>query len=170
MGMQIQIRTEVPQDVDAIDRVITEAFRSAAHRSGTEALIVRELRAAGALTISLVAIAEGAVVGHVAISPVAISDGSRGWFGLGPLAVLPGQQRSGTGAALVRHALDDLRRQGAAGCVVLGEPDYYGRFGFRADAQLRLEGVPPEYFQALAFQGACPRGMVSYHAAFSAAA
>ena len=167
--METQIRAELPNDADTIDRVITEAFRSAAHSSGTEASIVRNLRASGALTISLVALAEGAVVGHVAISPVTISDGSCGWFGLGPLAALPKHQGRGIGNALVRHALDDLRRHGAAGCVVLGEPHYYGRFGFRADPQLRLDGVPPEYFQALAFEGAHPRGSVSYHAAFSGA-
>lgn len=168
--MHLHIRSELPTDLEAIDRVVADAFRTAPHTSGTEQFIVRQLRSAAALTISLVALRDGRVVGHVAVSPVSILDGSSGWFGLGPVAVLPEAQGQGIGSRLIEEALATLRRSGAAGCVVLGEPGYYGRFGFRHDAGLVLEGVPPSYFQALCFDGRRARGAVAYHPAFLAGA
>ena len=164
----MEIWPERPEDTDAIDRVVRDAFLGAAHTSGTEHLIVRELRRSGALAISVVAVAGGTVVGHVAVSAVAISDGSPGWYGLGPVAVVPSHQKRGTGYALVQDALSRLKQAGAAGCVVLGEPAYYGRFGFRVEPLLVLEGVPPGYFQALHLAGAPARGTVTYHPAFAA--
>jgi putative acetyltransferase len=104
----------------------------------------------------------------VAVSPVTISDGAIGWYGLGPISVLPAWQGRGVGAALMRAALEALREMGAAGCVVLGEPAYYGRFGFKAEAGLVLPEIPPEYFQAIAFKIPMPAGIVSYHGAFNA--
>ncbi|MDQ0138585.1 GNAT family N-acetyltransferase [Cupriavidus necator] len=168
--MPLQIRPELPTDADAIARLTTAAFLNAPHASHTEAYIVNALRRAGQLTVSLVAQDGAALVGHVAVSPVAISSGAAGWHGLGPLSVVPPRQGQGIGAQLVRAALAALRRQGAAGCVVLGEPAYYGRFGFAAHPGLVLPGVPPAYFQALAFDGACPAGTVRYHDAFNATA
>ena len=116
------------------------------------------LRLAGALTLSLVAEKDSAVVGHVAVSPVAITDGTFGWYGLGPIAVAPEFQARGIGSALMRRALADLRALGARGCVLLGNPEYYGRFGFKADPSLVLPGVPPQYFQSLAFAMPMPSG------------
>jgi putative acetyltransferase len=165
--MDIEIRAETPADCTTIDAVTVSAFLHAPHTSHTEQRIVDGLRGAGALTISLVAEAAGAVIGHVAISPVAISDGATGWFGLGPISVLPEHQRRGIGSGLVHEALRVLRERGARGCVVLGEPAYYGRFGFRADPRLVLPGVPAEYFQALRFDSSEPRGTVTYHPAFN---
>jgi len=166
--MSIEIRPERSGDAKLIHEVVTQAFRDAPHTSGTEGFIVRELRAAGALAVSLVALEDGHMVGHVALSPVTIEDGSAGWYGLGPVAVLPGHQGRGIGSELIGHALRLLRERGAAGCVVLGEPAYYGRFGFRHDPALVLEGVPPEYFQALPLGSAAARGAVAYHPAFAA--
>jgi putative acetyltransferase len=168
--MTVLIRPETPADVDAIHALTVAAFRDAEHTSHTEQFINDALRNAGQLTLSLVADDGGAVVGHVAISPVSLSDGSGGWFGLGPVSVLPERQGEGLGSRLIRQALDALRGQGAVGCVVLGNPDYYGRFGFRADPRLVLPEVPPEYFQALAFAGPIPEASVSYHEAFNASA
>lgn len=165
----MNIRPERPGDVNAIHDVVQAAFRVAAHTSGTEHFIVQELRRAGALTISLVALVDGMIVAHVAVSPVAISDGSPGWYGLGPVAVMPSHQNRGVGHALVEEALLVLRRRGAAGCVVLGEPSYYSRFGFCIEPALVLEGVPPDYFQALLLAGTAARGTVTYHPAFAAA-
>lgn len=165
----MNIRPETAHDAAAIEEVVRDAFRGAPHTSGTEAFIVRDLRQAGALTVSLVAVDAGKIVGYVAASPVSISDGSPHWHGLGPVAVVPSRQARGMGSALVREALRLLREKGAAGCVVLGEPAYYGRFGFRADPALRLEGVPAPYFQALPFGRNPARGAVSYHPAFEAA-
>jgi putative acetyltransferase len=110
----------------------------------------------------------GTIVGHVAVSPVVISDGTSGWFGLGPISVVPEHQTRGVGARLMEEALGLLRKLGAGGCVVLGDPKYYGRFGFRSDRRLNLPGVPPEYFQALSFDSSRPHGVVSYHGAFEA--
>lgn len=165
--MNVEIRNETAADVSVIDAVTIAAFLDAPHTSHTEQLIVEGLRKAGQLNVSLVAEVEGQIVGHVAVSPVSISDGAGGWFGLGPISVLPEYQRRGVGSGLMREALTALQRQGAAGCVVLGEPEYYGRFGFRADADLVLPGVPTEYFQAVAFGAARARGVVSYHVAFA---
>jgi putative acetyltransferase len=161
------IRTETAGDEAAVEVVTTAAFLNAPHTDHTEQFIVRELRAAGALTVSLVAEEGGAIVGHVAVSPVTISDGSSDWYGLGPISVLPERQGEGIGTALMHAALDALRERNAVGCVVLGEPAYYGRFGFKATPELVLPGVPAEYFQAVAFGDATtPCGRVAYHEGF----
>jgi putative acetyltransferase len=166
--MNIEIRGETPADVEKIEALTTSAFLNAPHTSHTEQYIVDALRSTGKLALSLVAQAGDAVIGHVAISPVSISDGTSGWFGLGPISVLPRQQRRGVGSRLMHEALRILRERGAAGCVVLGEPGYYGRFGFQADPNLVLPGVPPEYFQARSFGSSKPRGTVTYDVAFDA--
>jgi putative acetyltransferase len=168
--MSIRIRAETSADAHAIEAVTTSAFEKAPHTSHAEQHIVNALRRAGKLAISLVAEADGSIIGHVAISPVSISDGAPGWFGLGPVSVLPQHQRHGVGSLLVREALRLLRGVGACGCVVLGEPEYYSRFGFRADPDLRLAGAPAEYFQAICFGSSKPRGTVTYHEAFNARA
>lgn len=166
--MSILIRKESPTDVAAIEAVTVAAFLSATHASHTEQFIINALRQSGQLSISLVADESGAVIGHVAVSPVAVSDGAAGWYGLGPVSVAPERQGQGVGGQLVEQALGELRRLGAAGCVVLGDPNYYSRFGFTAEPSLVLPGVPPEYFQAIAFAGSLPAGEVSYHESFAA--
>lgn len=164
----MQIRFEEPADVEAIRTVVTTAFTNAPHSSGTEAAIVDALRGAGALAVSLVAEDEGEIVGYVAFSPVAINGEPTGWFGLGPVAVRGDRQRSGIGQALIRAGLGYLEERGARGCVVLGDPAYYARFGFRSDPGLRYGSVPLEYFQQLSFGDERPAGMVDYHQAFLA--
>ncbi len=164
----VTIRMERAADTDSIDRVIEAAFQNAPHSSHTERFIVNALRRCNRLTISLVAEDGDAIVGHVAISPVTVSSGAAGWYGLGPLAVLPCHQRQGIGSMLAHAALKELRRRGGAGCVVLGDPGYYGRFGFNAHPGLELPGVPTEYFQTLAFADELPQGTVRYHKAFDA--
>ena len=168
--MRIDIRNEEAADVDAIDAVTTAAFLAAPHSSHTEQYIVKALRSAGKLTLSLVAQADGQVLGHVAVSPVAISDGTPGWHGLGPISVAPAYQGQGIGSGLMQEALRRLRDSGASGCVVLGEAAYYGRFGFRHAPGLVLPDVPSGYFQALAFGATLPCGTVAYDAAFGASA
>ncbi|HYG06671.1 MAG TPA: N-acetyltransferase [Stenotrophomonas sp.] len=161
------IREETAADHDAIARVIAAAFAQAAHASGTEARIVEALRQAGALSVSRVADIDGRIAGHVAISPVTLDDGSSGWFGLGPVAVDPADQGRGVGSALVRAVLAELPALGARGCVVLGDPAWYARFGFAPVPTLRFEGAPAEYFQALLIgDGDAPRARVDYHPAF----
>lgn len=166
--MNTLIRTERPTDIAAIHAVTVTAFLHAPHTDHTEQFIVDALRRAGALSISLVAEQAGTIVGHVAVSPVTVSDGAAGWFGLGPISVIPELQGRGIGSQLMHAALQQLRGQGAAGCVLLGDPAYYARFGFRPEPGLLLPDVPAEYFQALAFGSSVPQGVVTYHAAFSA--
>jgi putative acetyltransferase len=160
------IRAERTGDEPVIAALITEAFATAPHADGTEAEIVESLRAAHALTVSLVAERDGELVGHVSFSPVTIGGEDSGWFGLGPVAVLPDHQGQGIGRKLIEAGLKELRERLASGCVVLGEPDYYGRFGFRADPRLTFPGPPPEYFQALRWSDEAAEGQVAYHPAF----
>ena len=161
------IREELPDDIDSIEAVTIEAFLTAPHADNTEQFIVRSLREAGALSISLVAETKGKVIGHVAISPVTISDGTKRWFGLGPISVLPDYQGIGIGSQLVVDVLEKLQNIGASGCVLLGDPAYYSRFGFKPETSMVLAGVPPEYFQALSFSDSMPKGQVTYHEAFN---
>jgi len=164
------IRSEIPSDYDAIEKLTVAAFENAEHTSHSEHFIVNALRRAGQLSISLVAQDEDQIVGHVAISPVSISSGDFGWYGLGPISVLPERQKQGIGSRLMEQALADLRQLGASGCVLVGDPKYYSRFGFAPTAGLVLPHVPAEYFQAISFDGACPVGTVSFHEAFEATA
>lgn len=167
-SVNIQIRPETAADAAAIEQVTIAAFLHAPHTSHTEQFIVRALRATRLLAISLVAEAAATVIGHVAVSPVSVSDGAAGWFGLGPISVAPAHQGRGVGSRLMQEALLRLRTRGAAGCVVLGEPAYYGRFGFRANPRLILADVPPEYFLAISLGSSWPQGTVSYPQAFNA--
>ncbi|WP_047249053.1 GNAT family N-acetyltransferase [Chromobacterium subtsugae] len=168
--MTIIIRKEQAADIGAIYVLTEAAFRGEAHSSHTEQFIVDALRRRGQLTVSLVADDGGEIVGHVAVSPVAVSSGAAGWHGLGPISVSPARQKRGIGGQLMREALRVLREQGAQGCVVLGDPAYYGRFGFRQQPGLVLPGIPAEYFQALAFGAETPLGEATYDQAFNAIA
>jgi predicted N-acetyltransferase YhbS len=168
--MTTLIRPEGPDDADTIEAVVITAFESGPVSSGTEQFIVRALRCSGHLSLSLVAETDGRVVGHIAASPVTLNPPATGWYGLGPLAVLPARQRQGIGSQLVQRCLAELRATGARGCMLVGDPAYYGRFGFRAEPSLVLAGVPPQYFQALAFDGEMPAGEVTFDPAFTATA
>ena len=97
-----------------------------------------------------------------------IADAEGGWYGLGPLSVAPAWQGRGVGQALVQDGLRALEALGAAGCVVLGDPAYYGRFGFESDLALRYGPEPSPYLQRLVLRGAPPRGEVRYDPAFEA--
>lgn len=160
------IRDETLADIDAISEVTRLAFDTMELSSHTEQFIVLALRKAGVLTVSLVAELEGEVVGHIAFSPITISDGSTGWYGVGPLSVIPQYQRMGVGAALMRAGLERMKQMNAHGCCLVGHPEYYGRFGFVNPQNLSHEGVPAEAFFALAFDGLYPLGEVVFHPAF----
>ena len=162
------IRAEIPADISSIRALTEAAFKHAEHSSQTEGAIVDALRAAGALTLSLVAEQDGEIVGHIAFSPVLIGGKDLGWFGLGPVSVWPNRQCGGIGSALIREGLQQLRQRGAAGCVLLGDPAYYRRFGFSSDHALHYGDVPPEYFQSLILSGEPCAGEVSYHEGFAA--
>jgi predicted N-acetyltransferase YhbS len=162
----VDIRPEHPTDAAAIRAVTTAAFKNVPYSNQTEADIIDALRAAGALTVSLVASCDDGIVGHVAFSPVAVAEAEGNWYGLGPVSVKPDQQARGVGQALVRAGLQRLAALNATGCVVLGYPRYYRRFGFESDAALFYEGGPRSHFQRLVLRGPSPRGRVVYHPAF----
>ncbi|WP_288900343.1 N-acetyltransferase [uncultured Sneathiella sp.] len=168
MNPEITIANETTQDFAGIRQIIEIAFKQAEHSSGTEAEIVEELRNAEALAVSLVAKSGQEIVGHAAFSPVMIDGKDAEWYGLGPVAVRPDWQRKGIGSKLIRKGLGHLSDLGGKGCVVLGDPSYYHRFGFETDAGLKLEGVPPEFFMRLVLLGPEPKGLVTYHKAFEA--
>ena len=166
--MNINIRKETSNDIQDIHDVTVAAFLEAPHTDHTEQFIVKALRDSGVLSVSIVAEGAENIVGHVALSPVTISDGATDWYGLGPISVLPEHQNKGVGTKLMNAAIKELKSINAYGCVLLGDPDYYHRFGFKPQEGLELLGVPPEYFQALLIQGEFPKGVVSYHESFAA--
>ncbi|MBN2822245.1 MAG: N-acetyltransferase [Coriobacteriia bacterium] len=161
------VRPETASDIDAVRNVNVEAFREHPISRQTEHLIVDALRTAGALDVSLVADAEGRILGHIALSKAGVGDSDSGWYLLGPVAVLPDSQAQGIGSALVETGLAELRARGAAGCVLVGDPDFYGRFGFTTFPGLAHEGVPDQYVLALAFSDDKPSGHIRAHEAFA---
>lgn len=160
------IRDELPSDISTISGLLQRAFQDVVHSQNTEHKIVDALRHADALAFSLVAIQNDSIVGYIALSKVELSSGEAGWYGLGPVAVDPQFQSQGVGAELIETALSRLKQHCAAGCVLLGEPDYYSRFGFKAVPQLYLADVPAEYFQVFNFGTSIPTAQVFYHPAF----
>jgi putative acetyltransferase len=168
MNAKIAIRNETRNDVCAITEVTIAAFKTLEISNHTEQFIIAALRASKALTVSLVAEVDGRVIGHIAFSPVTISDGTPNWFGLGPVSVLPEHQRRGIGKALIQEGLQRLKDLNARGCCLVGHPDYYRKFGFENMSGIVLEGVPQEVFFALSFDGHAPQGTVTFHEGFKA--
>jgi len=167
MNLKVLIRDEADVNIDTIGEVTAEAFKSLDISNQTEQFIIEALRDADALTISLVAEVDGHIIGHIAFSPVTISDGTRDWYGLGPVSVLPDYQRQGVGKALVQEGLTRLGDINAKGCCLVGHPHYYRKFGFKNVTELVHEGVPQEVFFALTFNGHIPRGKVIFHEGFN---
>ncbi|WAU77844.1 GNAT family N-acetyltransferase [Acinetobacter sp. TR3] len=166
--MNIQIRDEQNTDIQAIFDLTQKAFNDVEHSSHTEQFIVNALRESKQLNLSLVAETQGEVIGHIAFSPVSISDGTTNWYGLGSIFVLPEYQEKGIGSKLMKESLNRIKALNAKGCVLLGDPNYYGKFGFKANTRLILEGVPAEYFQILVFTDYVPSGYAIYSDAFNA--
>lgn len=162
------IRKETQADIEVITEITKLAFENHPYSRNTEQFIINALQAANALTISLVAEIDGKLVGHIAFSPVTFSDGSKNWYGLGPISIRPACQKQGIGTKLVNEGLNLLKDLGAEGCVLVGDPKYYIRFGFKSPNELKHEGVPQENFLALPFYNRIPKGTVQFHRAFSA--
>jgi len=167
MESEITIRAETDADIDAITAVTVAAFETLEISNNTEQFIIMALRAAKALTLSLVAEQQGRVIGHIAFSPVTMPNGMPNWYGLGPVSVLPSYHRQGIGTALIQAGLSHLKTLNAAGCCVVGHPEYYGKFGFENAAGLGVSGVPPEAFFVLSFDGVTPQGEVTFHEGFN---
>lgn len=164
------IRSEKPTEIETISDVTKKAFENHPYSNNTEQFIINALRGAGALTISLVAEIDGRVVGHIAFSPVTISESGGNWYGLGPVSVLPEFQKQGIGKALVKEGLSKLKSMGGKGCALVGDPEYYKRFGFRNIPDLIHDGVPQENFLALPFDEEVIKGKVVFHQGFQAEA
>ena len=122
------------------------------------ASIVQQLCYVGVVVFGVYRISEGAMT----------VGGDAGWYGLGPVSVWPESQSRGIGQSLIRHGLETLRQIGAKGCVLIGDPAYYSRFGFVADPTVSYGDIPPEYVQRLAFGQHMARGEIVYHAGFGA--
>ncbi|KAB0267604.1 GNAT family N-acetyltransferase [Microvirga brassicacearum] len=165
MSVGLHIRPEEHSDEAAIRSMVAVAFKSNA-----EADLIDRLRREGDLTLSLVGTREKPV-GHVAFSPLHLKDAPQlKACALGPLAVLPGHQNSGIGTELIEEALRQLREAGFDLVLVLGEPAYYGRFGFTTEAARALK-TPYDgpYLQALHLSAKATgaRGAVVYADAFT---
>lgn len=160
------VRHETSSDIEAITRVTEQAFKHHSFSLQTEQFTIRDLRADGALTLSLVTEIDGQVVGHIAFSPVTVSDGTPDWHCLGPVSVLPAFQGCRIGTEMITNGLALLKSMGSRGCAVIGLPTYHGRFGFRHYSQLFHEGTPRAVFTANPFSGQMPSGELELHQAF----
>ena len=166
--MEVNVRKETPQDIEAITLVTMAAFETLEISNQTEHFIIKALRAQEGLTLSLVAEVDGSVIGHIAFSPANISDGTTNWYGLGPIAVFPTYQKQGVGKRLINKGLLLLKEMGGQGCVLVGDPGYYQQFGFKNYLEMTLEGIPQEFFMALPFTEEKPQGKVKFHEGFLA--
>jgi putative acetyltransferase len=164
------IRPERSSDVPGIRHVNLSAFET-----DLEANIVDALRVQAEPLISLVAVTDDIIVGHILFSPVRLlSQPDLPIMGLAPMGVVPARQRQGIGSDLVRAGIDECRAAGCVGVVVLGHAEYYPRFGFTPASQFGLASeydVPDEVFMAMELASGVFRGnagTIRYHAAFSA--
>ncbi|WP_205518055.1 N-acetyltransferase [Sphingorhabdus sp. Alg239-R122] len=164
--MDICIRPEIPDDYAAIHDVTKRAFAPTPYSDGDESDLIDRLRKAEALAISLVAEKDARIAGHIAFSPAYADDRSQGWYALGPVAVAPELQRQNIGSALINKGIDLLRERNAAGCILVGNPDYYTRFGFLPFPSLAPREQPAEYFMILPLETKQPQATVQFHALF----
>jgi len=163
----LEIRPESSEDQTGIYQLIQAAFADKDYSSGTEGPILDALRKQGDLTLSLVAIRSETLVGHIAFSPVSIAGHSENIYALGPVAADPSLRFQGIGTALINAGLERLQALKARACVLIGDPNYYHRFGFIGDCGLRFGTLPPSYVQALVWGEALPDGDIVFAPAFS---
>lgn len=162
----MHLRQEMPQDAQAVREITSMAFAPKAYSDGTEADLPAALHADGDMVVSLVAVEGDAVLGHVAFSPVTIDGAACGWMGLGPIAVHPDRQLQGIGSALITEGLARIKAMGAKGCVLIGDPRYYHRFGFVGDGALRYQDLSAELVQWVSLDGSTPKGVLGFAPAF----
>ncbi len=167
----MKIRLEQIGDEAAIYELTRLAFETTAFSNGAEAPIVDQLRKDQDLALSLVAVEDGkdedgAILGHVAFSRVTIDGAHNGWYGLGPVSVHPERQKQGIGSKLIKDGLAQIKNRGAIGCVLIGNPDYYSRFGFVSDGNLKYGDVPSQFIQWLSFGADKASGVLKYARAF----
>lgn len=156
------IRPEIDADIDAIYDLTQRAFAPMPFSDGKEGDCINKLRSDGDLTISLVAIEGDTIIGHIAFSPITIGGVSDDWYGLGPVAAEPERQKTGIGGALIKQGLETIKGLGANGCALIGDPNYYCRFGFVGDGRLTYHDLPSDVVQWLSFTEAKPQGVLKY--------
>ncbi len=164
--MDVLIRPETPEDHQAIFDIIQRAFAPMPYAGGDEQLLPNRFRDANILACSLVAESDSSVIGQITLTPALSADGSTGWYAIGPLAVEPALKHQGIGSMLMRAAIQWMREQAATGCVLVGNPDYYSRFGFRLYPDLAPAGEPAEFYQMLSFDDLEPNHVVHFHPLF----
>ena len=158
----VVVRAERASDHSIIRELTNEAFKRVSYGDGNEGDIIDALRDAGDLALSLVAEEDGELVGQVTLSPATIGAPEPGWFGLGPIAVRIDRQRRGIGGRLMREALGQLKSMNAAGCVLVGDPGYYGRFGFFSDGLITYLSIEAPYVQRIVLKGPDRTGSVTF--------
>ena len=165
--MSVTIRREQAGDERAIRALTDAAFRDMPFSDGSEGELVEKLRADGDLALSLVALnADLAIIGHISFSPVQIENGPGNWYQLSPVSVIPGGQNSGIGSRLIEQGMADMRDKGAIGIALVGNPEYYHRFGFTREHGLTLSEAMDPVLQIVAFEGAAPTGKLTLAPAF----
>ncbi len=162
----LTIRRENPDDCDAIYSITREAFLNMPYADGDEQDLVNLLRSSGSLSLSLVAIQNEKLVGHIAFSPAVNSDRSGPWYAIGPVSVLPDKQRQGIGVALIVEGLKQIKDLGAIGCILTGNPDYYQRFGFTLSPDNVPEEESEDHFMVNRFNEEKPGGIFQFDRAF----
>lgn len=152
---QLIIRAEKTTDIEPINQLILLAFANHPHQDPnlgvTEHLIVQNLRQSAALTISLVAEYQAQIIAHVAFSPIQVNHQKSNYHVMAPVSVLPEFQNCGVGTQLIKNGLIKLQQFNSDGCVVLGDPEYYQRFGFHHNHKFSAKGAPKPYFMAQSF-------------------
>ncbi|QWC56666.1 GNAT family N-acetyltransferase [Erythrobacter sp. 3-20A1M] len=157
----MRVRPETAEDFPAIRALTQASFHEANYGWDDAANALDRMRLAGSLALSLVALnMDEAVIGHIAFSPITVSDGTTGWFDLAPLSVMATRQRTGIGGSLIVRGVAEMRAAGARGIVVMGDPAYYSRFGFQPVPDLTLQGAPTEWLLALPLEGEAPSGAI----------
>lgn len=167
----INIRQEIEADHDAVYSLIVNAFELAKHRDGTEQDLVVRLRQSPAFIpeLSLVAEDDGQIVGYVLLTKIKIGNSTE--LALAPLAVSPNHQGQGIGGQLIKTAHTIAKQLGYHYSVLLGEPEYYQRFGYVPAHQFGIVApfdVPDGYYMAYALQDnpKAVQGIVVYDGAF----
>ncbi|MBT4160411.1 MAG: N-acetyltransferase [Gammaproteobacteria bacterium] len=166
MNAGLKLRLETETDWSEIRDLTELAFRDRPYSGGDEQDVVDRLRSDGALTLSLVAIDAGKLVGQITFSPAEVADGSGPWFALGPVSVLPEKQSEGIGSKLILEGLERIRGMGALGCILTGNPDYYRRFGFEISPPNTPVEEEEEFFMLKLLHGNQPEGRFLFHKAF----
>ena len=161
MTDNVTIRTELPEDHDAIHALTRDAFAPMSFSDGSEPDMIDQMREAGDLTLSLVAEDDG-IIGHVAFSPARIGGTEGFWYGLGPISVRADRQRQGIGTRLAQTGLEMLRKMGATGCVLTGNPDVYRPMGFSNEHALTYSGLNPKFILYDTFDGTRPAGEINF--------